>query len=169
MDTTRERDGSTRSIALDKGTRNFRRSKKVASKFVRRISILLIRRKKRKIPDTLQPALFWRRSLPLSSRGRGVHLGNAFPVEPTALRPFLLKLGHSVPRFGKTEFQRKLFTGVAVNAKLLRLFLRTRRPRRWAWRSHPSWVRCTFCSRRVPLESQRSPFNRNSTFLSVYC
>lgn len=60
-----------------------------------------------------------------------VHLGNAFPVEPTALRPFLLKLGHSVLRFGKTEFQRKLFVGVAVNAKLLRLFLWTRDPHRW--------------------------------------
>lgn len=60
-----------------------------------------------------------------------VHLGNAFPVEPTALRPFLLKLGHSVLRFGKTEFQRKLFVGVAVNAELLRLFLWTRDPHRW--------------------------------------
>lgn len=60
-----------------------------------------------------------------AKRGQ-VHLGNAFPVEPTALRPFLLKLGHSVLRFGKTEFQRKLFVSVAVNAKLLRLFLWTR-------------------------------------------
>lgn len=53
-----------------------------------------------------------------------VHLGNAFPAGPTALRPFLLKLGRSVPRFGETEFQRKVSAGVAVNAKLLRLFLR---------------------------------------------
>lgn len=43
-----------------------------------------------------------------AKRGQ-VHLGNAFPVKPTALRPFLLKLGHSVLRFGKTEFQTENF------------------------------------------------------------
>lgn len=43
-----------------------------------------------------------------AKRGQ-VHRGNAFPVKPTTLRPFLLKLGHSVLRFGRTEFQTENF------------------------------------------------------------
>lgn len=108
-----------------KVTRNFERSRKVASKFVRRISILLIRQRSEKFRTRFSQRFFDVQVYRCRGKGQ-VHLGNAFPVGPTAPRPFLLKLGRSVPRFGKTEFQRKVFVSVAVNAKLLRLFLSTR-------------------------------------------
>jgi len=115
--------------------------KRVASKFVRRISILFIRQRSEKFRTRFSQHFFDVQVYRCHGEGQ-VHLGNAFPVRPTALRPFLLKLRRSVPRFGKTEFQRKVFVGVAVNAQLLR-FLRTRDSYRWTWRLYSSYV--TIC------------------------
>jgi len=74
-----------------------------------------------------------------AARGRFI-LETHFRLDRQPFDPFLLKLGRSVPRFGKTEFQRKVFVGAAVNAKLLRSFLRTRDSHRWTWRSYSSYV-----------------------------
>lgn len=54
---------------------------------------------------------------------------------------FLAKTWTFCPSFREDRIPAKTFRwGVAVNAKLLRLFLWTRDSHRWTWRSYPSYV-----------------------------